>query len=108
MRNSPTSVGSRAADTRTTVRAFWDHEQSRAVSSFKSFTSETSIRKIIGESARAPQAASGRPVHEEVLVQLVEDDDVLRADRVAAPAHEAHYLGALRVHLLVLDDDEAR
>src|ERR1044072_3001297 len=108
MRNSPTSVGSRAIDTRSHVRACCDHGQSRISSSFKSFTSGTSIEEDYREAARGPQAASGSSVHEEVFVQLVEDDDVLRADRVAAPAHEAHYLGALGVHLGVLRDDEAR
>src|SRR5215207_7286651 len=34
MRNSPTSVGSRAADTRSTVSVCFDHVQSRVASSF--------------------------------------------------------------------------
>src|SRR2546421_246032 len=42
MRNSPTSVGSRAADTRSTVRTCLDHGQSIVASSFNSETPRTS------------------------------------------------------------------
>src|SRR5437588_629961 len=41
MRNSPTSVGSRAADTRSTVRTCLDHGQSIVASSFNSKTPQT-------------------------------------------------------------------